>query len=97
MTHEFLAETFLSLITPDLYLVIAAVFGVCAALKSARFFDDRFIPLAALALGIVFELAVFAAVGGDAAGFVMRGIVAGMAAVYAANIIKQIGSDRDEL
>ena len=95
MTENFIGETFLSLVTPDLYLVIAAVFGICHALKTAKFFDDRFIPLAAIALGVAFELLCFAAVGGSVVEFVLRGVVSGMAAVYAANIIKQIGSERE--
>ena len=91
MTENFIGETFLSLVTPDLYLVIAAVFGICHALKSAKFFDDRFIPLAAIVLGAVFELLYFAAVGGSAVEFILRGVVSGMAAVYVANVIKQMG------
>lgn len=93
MTGEFVNKTFMSLITPDLYIVIAAVYGVCFALKKAKFFDDRFIPLAAIALGVCFELLYFVSVGGMVAEFVLRGIVSGMAAVYCANIIKQIGDD----
>ena len=95
MTENNVRETFVSLISPDLYLVIAAVFGVCYALKEAKFFDDRFIPLAAIALGALFEILYFVAVGGNAVEFVLRGVVAGMAAVYAANVIKQIGSDKE--
>ena len=91
MTKEILGEKFLSLITPEMYIVIFAVFGVCTALKKAKFFDDRFIPLAAIALGICFELLVFAGVGGAFSEFILRGIISGMAAVYAANLIKQIG------
>ena len=91
MTENFISETFFSLITPDLYLVIAAVYGICSALKAAKFFDDRFIPLAAIGLGILFEVLCFAAVGGSAIEFVLRGVVSGMASVYIANIIKQLG------
>ncbi len=91
MTKEILGEKFLSLITPEMYIVIFAVFGVCTALKKAKFFDDRFIPLAAIVLGICFELLVFAGVGGAFSEFILRGIISGMAAVYAANIIKQLG------
>lgn len=93
MTGEFIRESFLSLITADLYIVIAAVYGVCFALKKAKFFDDRFIPLAAIVLGVCFEVMYMAHSGGAAAEYVLRGIIAGMAAVYCANIIKQIGSD----
>ena len=95
MNTNFITETFTALITADLYIVIAAVYGMCFALKKARFFDDRFIPLAALALGVCFELLYFAGTGGAVVEFVLKGIVAGMAAVYVANIIKQIGSDKD--
>ncbi len=91
MTSGFISETFMSLISADLYIVIAAVYGVCFALKKARFFDDRFIPLAAIVLGVCFELLYFANVGGAVVEFILRGIVAGMAAVYVANIIKQMG------
>ena len=93
MTGSMLGETFLSLITADLYIVIAAVYGVCFALKRARFFDDRFIPLAAIVLGVGFELLNFAYTGGMITEFVLRGIICGMAAVYVANIVKQIGDD----
>ena len=88
-----IGETFLSLITADLYIVIAAVYGVCFALKRARFFDDRFIPLAAIVLGVGVELLSFAYTGGAATQFILRGIICGMAAVYVANIVKQIGDD----
>lgn len=96
MSESILNETFISLITPDLYMVIAAVFGVCFALKAAKFFDDRFIPLAAIILGILFELVFFAINGGNAAEFILKGIVAGMAAVYIENIKKQIGGNEDD-
>ena len=91
MTGEMIGETFLSLITADLYIVIAAVYGVCFALKRAKFFDDRFIPLAAIVLGVAFELFKFAYMGGSVPELVLRGVICGMAAVYIANIIKQIG------
>ena len=93
MTGSMISETFLSLITADLYIIIAAVYGVCFALKRARFFDDRFIPLAAIVLGVGFELLNFAYTGGMVTEFVLRGIICGMAAVYVANIVKQIGDD----
>lgn len=93
MTGSAISETFLSLVTADLYIVIAAVYGVCFALKRASFFDDRFIPLAAILLGVGFELLAFAYTGGVAVEFVLRGIICGMAAVYVANIVKQIGDD----
>ena len=93
MTDSIISESFLSLITADLYIVIAAVYGVCFALKRAKFFDDRFIPLAAIILGVGFQLLNFAYAGGVAGEFVLRGIICGMASVYVANIVKQIGDD----
>lgn len=96
MTENFISETFLSLVTPDLYLVIAAVYGICAALKAAEFFPDRFIPLAAIALGILFEVLCFAAVGGNIVEFILRGVISGMAAVYIANVIKQLGKGEEK-
>ena len=93
MTENFISETFFSLVTPDLYLVIAAVYGICSALKAAKFFDDRFIPLAAIILGVGFELLNFAYTGGVVTEFMLRGIICGMAAVYVANIVKQIGDN----
>lgn len=95
MTTDFITETFSGLITADLYIVIAAVFGICFALKKAAFFNDRFIPLAALVVGIALELGYFAVSGGNVVEAVCKGIVAGMAAVYVANIVKQIGSGKD--
>ena len=94
MTQSFLSEAFLELVTPDLYLVIAGVYGVCFALKKAKFFDDRFIPLASIVLGIGFEIGAFLSLGGEISNFVLRGIVAGLSAVYAANIIKQMGDEK---
>ena len=95
MNESIINETFISLITPDLYIVIAAVYGVCFALKSAKFFADRFIPLAALVVGVAFELVIFAISGGNVAEFILKGIIAGMAAVYIANIRKQMGGNGD--
>lgn len=95
MTNDFITETFSALITADLYIIIAAVFGLCFALKKAAFFDDRFIPLAALVIGIGLELGYFAVGGGNIVEAVCKGIVAGMAAVYVANIVKQIGGGKD--
>jgi hypothetical protein len=91
MTVEFIKETFMALITADLYIVIAAVFGICFALKMAKFFDDRFIPIAAVVTGMGLELGYFALSGGNVVEAVCKGIICGMAAVYIANIIKQIG------
>ena len=51
MNTEVFASTFWELISADMYIVVAAVYGVCFALKKAKFFDDRFIPLAAIFLG----------------------------------------------
>ena len=96
MTETFISETFLSLVTPDLYLVIAAVYGICAALKAAEFFPDRFIPLAAIVLGVLFELLCFATVGGNIVEFALRGVVSGMSSVYIANVIKQFGKGEEK-
>ena len=98
MDASTIANTFWGLITPEMALV-AAVYGVCFALKRARFFDDRFIPLAALVLGVGFQvLAAFALERAVIVDAVLRGIVCGMAAVFAANIIKQVkgGGDHDD-
>ena len=95
MTKEFITETFAALITADLYIVIFAVYGLCFALKQAKFFDDRFIPLVAIALGVLFEALYALFIGGIIVDFVLKGIICGMAAVYIANLIKQIGSDKD--
>ena len=91
MTEEIINDGFVSLITADLYIVIAAVYGICFALKKAEFFPDRFIPLASIILGILFELSYVLLYGGNAVEGICKGIVAGMAAVYVANIIKQMG------
>lgn len=99
MDASTIANTFWGLITPEMALVAAAVYGVCFALKRARFFDDRFIPLAALVLGVGFQvLAAFALERAVIVDAVLRGIVCGMAAVFAANIIKQVkgGGDHDD-
>lgn len=96
MTTEMISETFVQLITADLYIVIFAVYGLCFALKKAKFFDDRFIPLVAIVLGVVFEVLYAVLTGEIIVDFILKGIVCGMAAVYAANIIKQIGSVKDE-
>ena len=90
MDSTTITNTFWSLITPEMAPVIACVYGVCFALKRADFFSDRLIPLAALALGIVFEIMMAAAFTRTALlDGVIRGIMCGMAAVYAANIVKQ--------
>lgn len=83
-------QTFWAMVSPDMALVAAAVYGVCFALKRAKFFPDRFIPLSALALGIVFEiLSAFTFSPAALADCTLRGIICGMAAVYARNLIKQ--------
>ena len=94
MTKEIITETFAALITADLYIVIFAVYGLCFALKKASFFDDRFIPLVAIALGVLFEVLYAVFTGGVIVDFILKGVICGMAAVYAANILKQIGSDK---
>ena len=95
MTAEYIGEGFMSLITADLYIVIAAVYGICFALKKAEFFPDRFIPLAAIILGTLFELPYILSSGGNVSEGIARGIVTGMAAVYAANVIKQMGEKKE--
>ncbi len=95
MTAEYIGEGFMSLITADLYLVIAAVYGICFALKKAEFFPDRFIPLAAIFLGMLFELPYILKIGGNISEGLARGIVTGMAAVYVANVIKQMGEKNE--
>ncbi|MEG2377171.1 MAG: phage holin family protein [Clostridia bacterium] len=86
-------QQFSALISPEMIPVIAAVFGVCFALKRASFFDDRFIPLAALLLGVLFEVALAATITRvEIVGAATRGIVCGLAAVYVANIVKQARS-----
>ena len=90
MDAQTIAGTFWGMITPEMAAVAAAVYGVCFALKRARFFPDRLIPLTALALGIIFEVPAAAVLSRTAlADCVLRGILCGMAAVFAANIIKQ--------
>ncbi len=85
-----IGNTFWAMISPDMAFVSAAVYGVCFALKRAKFFPDRMIPLCALGLGIVFEiLAAFTFTPSALADCVLRGILCGMAAVFARNIVKQ--------
>lgn len=98
MDSTTIASTFWGMITPEMAVVSAAVYGVCRALKSANFFNDRLIPLTALALGIIFEFLAAAAISRTAlADCTLRGILCGMAAVYAANIIKQAkGGENDD-
>ena len=95
MTAEFIGEGFMSLITADLYLVIAAVYGICFALKKAKFFPDRFIPLAVIILGVLFELPYILASGGNVSEGIAKGVITGMAAVYVANVIKQMGEKKE--
>lgn len=96
MTAEFITETFAALITADLYIVIFAVYGLCFALKKASFFDDRFIPLVAIFLGVAFEVLCAIVAGGAIADYILKGIICGMAAVYVANIVKQIKDKTDK-
>ena len=95
MTTEFITETFSALITADLYIVIFAVYGLCFALKKAKFFDDRFIPLVAIALGVLFEVLYAVLTGGIIVDFILKGVICGMAAVYVANLVKQMGGDKN--
>lgn len=96
MTGEALASSFWDLISADMYIIIAAVYGVCFALKKAKFFNDRFIPLAALVLGIIFQVLSSFTTETDIFSAVLKGIICGMAAVFAANVIKQMGSGSRE-
>jgi len=90
MDSTTIAKTFWGMITPEMAIVSAAVYGVCFALKRASFFNDRLIPLSALVLGILFEIGTAAAFNRAAlADCALRGILCGMAAVFAANIVKQ--------
>ncbi len=90
MTGDFFESTFMSLITPDMYIVIAAVYGICFALRRARFFDDRFIPLAAVVLGTALMLISGVTGSGESlSDSALKGIICGMSAVFAANVIKQ--------
>lgn len=95
MTKEIITETFSALITADLYIVIFAVYGLCFALKKAKFFDDRFIPLVAIALGVLFEVLYAVLTGGIIVDFILKGVICGMAAVYVANLVKQMGGDKN--
>ena len=90
MDYNTITSTFLDMITPEMLLVIAAVYGICFALKKAAFFNDRLIPLAAIVIGILLELISSSVISRLViADCVIRGILCGMAAVYTANIIKQ--------
>lgn len=92
-------NSFLDQITPEMWVVAAAVYSVCYALKRAQFFDDRFIPLAAVVLGVVFEVAAAAMFSREIiVEAIIRGVSCGMAAVFAANVIKQVkeGKDNDQ-
>ncbi len=97
MTSEFFTATFETLISADMYIVIAAVYGICAALKCARFFDDRFIPLAALVLGVMLELLANLSGKMSIVDSVIRGIICGMSAVFTENVRKQIKSGKSEV
>jgi hypothetical protein len=96
MSPEALTSTFWDLVTADMYIIIAAVYGVCYALKKARFFDDRFIPLAALVLGVIFQLLSLFTTKTDFLSAFLKGIICGMAAVFTANVVKQIRSGNSE-
>ena len=81
---------FLNMITPDVWIIVAAVFGLCFALKKSSLFPDRFIPLAALFFGVLLNVAAVAVFSrGLIVEAIVKGIVCGMAAVYVANIVKQ--------
>ena len=95
MTNEMINEGIMSLITADLYLFIAAVYGICFALKKAEFFPDRFIPLASVILGVIFELPYILVKGGNVSEGIAKGVLVGIAAVYVANVIKQMGERKE--
>ena len=85
-----LTTEFLKMIPPDVWIIVAAIFGICFALKKSSLFPDRFIPLAALLFGVLFNVAAVAVFNrGFVVEAIVKGIVCGMAAVYVANVIKQ--------
>lgn len=86
------------IVTPEMWVVAAAVYGICFALKKAAFFPDRFIPLSAVALGVLLNVAAAAMFSREIIiSAVTNGVICGMAAVYLANIIKQAkGGGTDE-
>ena len=97
MGAEQIISSFWQMITPDMYLVVAAVYAICYALKKLKAFDSRFIPLTALLLGVGFELLMAAAfTRGAVVDGVLKGLVCGMAAVFVANIVKQIKSGKKD-
>lgn len=77
-------------ITPDMWLVAVATYGVCFALKKSAFFPDKLIPLAAIAIGVLLSVlssVTFSRI--DILHSAINGIICGMASVYVANIVKQ--------
>lgn len=99
MDASTIINNFFNQITPGMWIVAAAVYGICYALKRAKFFDDRFIPLAAVVLGVVLEVAAAAMFSREIiVEAIIRGVSCGMAAVFAANVIKQAreGKNDDE-
>ena len=82
--------SFLEMVTPEMWVVTCAVYGICAALKHASFFPDRFIPLAAVCIGVILNVAAAAVFSREIiVSAIVNGVICGMAAVYVANIIKQ--------
>ena len=82
--------SFSEMVTPEMWVVACAVYGICAALKHASFFPDKFIPLAAVCIGVILNVAAAAAFSRETiVSAIVNGVVCGMAAVYAANVIKQ--------
>ena len=82
--------SFLEQITPEMWVVACAVYGICAALKHASFFPDRFIPLAAVIIGVVLNVCAAAVFSREIiVSAIVNGALCGMAAVYVANVIKQ--------
>ena len=81
----------------ELWVIAFAVWAICFALKKASFFPDRYIPLAAVVLGVILNVAAATMFTRpiiiDA---IVNGVICGIAAVYIANIIKQIKTGREE-
>ena len=90
MDFATIIQSFFEMVTPEMWVVTFAVFGICASLKHANFFPDRFIPLAAVVIGVILKVAAAAAFSREiVVAEVVNGVLCGMAAVYIANIVKQ--------
>jgi len=90
MDMNTITTAFLEQITPEMWVVAMAVYGICYALKRASFFPDRFIPLAAVVIGVILNVCAAAVFSREiVVSAIVNGVICGMAAVYAANVIKQ--------